>query len=380
MNIQNKFIGILTFLLSPIISFIFVIANYLRSKTLSNPFFLILTVSIFLSLINSVKVVESDLVLYLRQFELSKELTYLGYIFVNIKDPFFYSFNYIFYNFITTDFQFYIFSLSLLSYCFLLLSIFNFSKWIGLDYRFSLFSLLIAALFPQIFSFSAHLLRQFFAMSVGFYALSIYFLDDKKKIGIILLFISCLIHSSNLLFFSLLFLSFSPKKLFKLSFLITPIIVYLYSIVSIDNPLLGGFVRLKNITSGSAELDSVGTKVVIVCVIIILFNFGINRIIKPTQNKITLDRFFIFFNIVFFFFFVTNNSELSNRLIINIYLFWPLLFSYFLHSLKIKRLLIFPSLMFFSIFFSYNLFYGVWSYEDLEIILFPLKLLISNLS
>lgn len=375
MNTQNKFLAVLTFLLSPLISFIFVIVNILKSKAYSGHFFSILIVSVFLSLINSVKKIESDLLIYLKQFELSLELTYFEYIFVNIKDPIFYSFSYVFYHFISTDFQLYIFLLSFFSYCFLLLSIFNFSRWIGLDHKFSLLSLLFAALFPQLFSISAHLLRQFFALSVGFYALSTYFLYGKKKFGIFLLFISCLIHSSNLLLFSVLFLSFNFKKIIKWSFIIIPLIVYVYSVISIDNPLLSGFVRLKNLDAG-AELDSISLIPILLSIALVVINLIINSIKTLSLNKTIFDRFFYFINIIFFLFLVLGNTELSSRLLFVIYLFWPIILSAFLFNIKSKTSLIFPSLIFFLIIFSLNLFIGVWTYEDLSIIYFPLKNLI----
>lgn len=375
MNTQKKFLAVLIFLLSPVISFVFVTVNYLKTKTFSNPFFLIFVVSIFLGLINSVKVVESDLLFYLKQFEFSSELTYLEYIFFNIKDPIFYSFNYIFYHFISTDFQFYIFLLTVISYCFLLLSIFNFSNWIGLNYKFSFLSLIILALFPQIFSFSAHIIRQFFALSVGFYALSVYFKNDKKKIGIFLLFFSCLIHSSNILLFSIIFLSLTFKKLFKLSFLIIPLIIYIYTRITIDNPLLSGFVRLKNISAG-AELDQISLLPILLCILLVFVNLIINSKNNVTPQKIIFDRFFYFFNILFIFFLINNNSELASRLLYVIYFFWPIIFSAFLFKLKSKTSLIFPSLFFFLIIFLVNLFFGIWTYEDLTIIYFPLKNLI----
>ena len=124
------------------------------------------------------------------------------------------------------------FFLSVISYSFFLAAIFNFSNWIGLNYRLSILSLIVAALFPQIFSFSAHLLRQFFSVSVGFYALSLFFSGFKRKLAIFILFISCLIHSSNLLLFSLVFIGSPFKKLFKWSFLLIPVIIYLYSKIS----------------------------------------------------------------------------------------------------------------------------------------------------
>ena len=375
MNTQNKFLAVLIFLLSPIISFVFVISKYIKTKTFAKPFFLILVVSFFLGLINSVKVVESDLLFYLKQFEFSSELSYLEYILFNIKDPIFYSFNYFFYHFISTDFQLYIFLLTVISYFFLLLSIFNFSNWIGLNYRFSLLSLIILALFPQIFSFSAHIIRQFLALSIGFYALSIYFENTNKKLGIFILFISCLIHSSNLLLFSIIFFSLTFKKLFKWSLLIIPAIIYIYTKISIDNPLLSGFVRLKNISTG-AELDSIGLLPILLCISLIIINLIANSKNNLTPQKIIFDRFFYFFNIIFFFFLIIKNSELASRLLFVIYFLWPIIFSAFLFKLKSKSSFIFPSIFFFLIIFLLNLFFGIWTYEDLSIIYFPLKNLI----
>ena len=368
----NKYIPVVLFVISPLLAFFlaFIKALYNNSQRAFDVL-LLLTCSI-LGLINSGKVIESDLILYSQQFEFSSQLTYFEYLILNFKDPIYYSLNYFFYNLISTDFKLFLFFITFISYYFLIKASFNFARAVGLNYRFSIFVVILTALFPQIFSFSGHLLRQFLAVSFGYYCLSIFYFKQKSRWPVFGLILSCFIHSSNLLFIGLLFFKLKIKILLKLSLALIPLGIFFYSQLGSDNVIFNGFKRIKNLNSGSAELESISFSVLVLSAAFLLVNVIVNFYDKKNISKTIFDRIFILLTFIFLFFAFINNTELSIRLLPNLYFIWPIIYALFLNKIgaSVHLLLLFLIIIFGT--FVLSLLIGTWEYENLYLILFPM--------
>ena len=227
-----------------------------RVKSL-NPVIFILC--IILSLINYTKSIDGDLVLYLTQFNMADKYSYFEYLIFSFKDPVYYSFKYFFYNFVNSDFSLFLFSTTFISYWFLLKGVLNFASRFSIKIIDTLLIILLTAFFPQVFSFSAHLIRQFLAISIGFYALSEFYSKNHKK-SIFLLLLSILVHSSNLIFVLFFLYEFKVKKLIFYVIIFSVITGFLFS--SKFMFIFNGFNRINNLTTGGAILKPVSFLVV----------------------------------------------------------------------------------------------------------------------
>ena len=368
----NKYIPVFLFIISPLLSFFLAFIKVLYNNSQRAFDVLLLLTCSILGLINSGKVIESDLILYSEQFEFSSQLTYFEYLIYNFKDPIYYSLNYFFYNLISTDFKLFLFFITFISYYFLLKASFNFARAVGLNYRFSIFVVILTALFPQIFSSSGHLLRQFLAVAFGYYCLSIFYFKQKSRWPVFGLILSSFIHSSNLLFIGLLFFRLKIKILLKLSLALIPLGIFFYSQLDSANVIFNGFKRIKNLNSGSAELESISFFVLVLSAAFLLVNVIVNFYHKKNIPKTIFDWIFISLTFLFLFFTFINNTELSIRLLPNLYFLWPIIYALFLEKSGASvHLLMLFLIIIFGI-FVLSLLIGTWQYEDLYLILFPL--------
>lgn len=363
MKSNTKSLHFFLFLISPFLGFFSSIIDMISKKSNYGFNFLLIITCSLLGLINSKKIIESDLILYSNQFELSQEYSFFEYLVINFKDPLYYSTNYLFYHFISNDFSFFIFFLTFVSYYFLLKATYIFSNGIGLKNNFAIFAVILCALFPQLFSFSGHLLRQFLSISIGYYFISLFLFVKSSKYYAVILILSSLIHSSNLIFVPFLFFKSNIKSLFKYSIFISPLVFLIYSLLNSNSPLINGFRRLQNITKG-AELEPLSQSLIMLIIVMFFLNFINNYKIERSINKIIFDR--IFFFLIFLFFIFINNTEISSRLLPNIYFFWPIILSFFFKKIKFNSYGLLLSVIFILGIFIYNLNFGVWTYENLS--------------
>ena len=161
------FILTLLFLISPvscaIISFMlfFKYKNNFRYQILC-----LIFISLFLGLINSLKVLEGDLINYSNFFNTVPEFNLLAYTLVTGKEIVFNLFNYIIYYLTVGNFSIYVIIFTLISYFLLSISILRMHKALKWSNNSLLLSIGVAFLFPTLFSMSAHLVRQFLAASL----------------------------------------------------------------------------------------------------------------------------------------------------------------------------------------------------------------------
>lgn len=364
----------LLLILSPILSLFVAILDLTIVKRVKSLNSVIFILCIVLSLINCTKIIEGDLILYLKQFNMADKYSYFEYLIFSFKDPVYYSFKYFFYNFISSDFSLFLFSVTFISYWFLLKGVLNFASIFSIKITDTLLIILLVAFFPQIFSFSAHLVRQFIAISIGFYALSEFYSKNSKK-SIFLLLLSILIHSSNLIFVLFFIHKINVKKSIYYAIIFSVISSFFFSSKLMF--IFNGFNRINNLTSGGAVLKPVNFFVVFL--VSVFFLISVHLYIKENKNinKKYFLRSSIFLNFLFFSLVAINSSELSNRILPIIYLFWPFLVFMFLERLKITKLLKFIVFLI-LIMFVYNVEYGKWQYNSYDLVMFPVKRLLES--
>lgn len=369
MSSYLKPLSILILPLSPITALLISLIRVSFLKKNSSSGLEIFHLSFVLGIINARKLVESDLVLYSKQFEFAGEYGFLEYIILNFKDPFYYALNYFIYHFITDNFTIFLLLFTIISYCFLLKAADMFCRAFGLSHSQCLAALLVLALFPQIFSFSAHLLRQFLAVSIGFYAVAKYFFNSQKKLAILLLVVSVLTHSSNLIFVIFFMADLKVKNLIKWAILLVPIILAVFVFSISDSVLLNGFFRAKNLDAG-AELEAISPVVLLFLAVFMVINVIINRYTPYSNNKALFDRMFWSIIGLFLFFVFLGNTEVSNRLLPIIYFFCPLILVYLFFLIEMKFISQSLVIGLFLILFALNLQFGTWTYQDLGATLF----------
>lgn len=127
------------------------------------------------------------------------------------KEPVFFIFTYLMYYLTNGNVAIYLIISTVLAYTFFFTAIYKFFMIYTNNNSIIVFAILLAAFFPQLFSLSAHLNRQFIAASILLYAL-VMKLFYNKNIWLFQL-IAILTHSTTLLFVPLLYFKPLQKKL-----------------------------------------------------------------------------------------------------------------------------------------------------------------------
>ncbi|RIV34995.1 hypothetical protein D2V08_06420 [Flagellimonas lutimaris] len=170
--------------------------------------FLVILISTFLGFLNTTKKYESDLLTYFNEFQLAADLSFFEYLSSFGKDPIFYGAMYFFHW--VGNFQIFIFFFTFLSYYFFLKAIRLFYQKTANDKE-VFFAILFATLFFEIFSLSAHLVRQFLAFSILLYYLVNKVILEKNKWGYLI--VAVFTHTTMLFFLPLIFFPAVGKKI-----------------------------------------------------------------------------------------------------------------------------------------------------------------------
>lgn len=226
----------LLFLLSTIVPFVLVLPIVMValffvhiSGYKSNGLFLIICSSVFFSFLNFHRNIDSDLYNYYLFFEETRNRDFASFLsdtFISIRPS---EIIFIFYTKLLSSmisFRLYVFITTFLIYSFSLFAIhrlmllwFRIKLNVDLLHSYFLFYFLIVLNFSIFLSFTfsltGHLVRQYLAMSIVFYAIVLHV--DNKKSAIFFILISCLIHNSvlliSLLYFVSYYLSIRAKKI-----------------------------------------------------------------------------------------------------------------------------------------------------------------------
>ena len=345
------------------------------TKVLYQIYFLLLAV--YLGLINITKIPESDLINYYERFLMVKEYDFFSYILIMGKEPFFSIYNYLLYYLTNGNAQILILLSTAISYWFVLNAIFIYYKVLKANDSILMFAIVITVFFPQLFSLSAHLIRQFMAASILLYAYVQKFVLQKKVWYYLLT--AAFIHSTALLFIPLIY--FKPLRIiFKLHTIL--IIALILVVVSFGLPFISSvilhlfgrniityvFSRVTNADHPLEPLSLLSFLVLGISVFIVLVLQYSSTGKKLTNNfpgLVQLSNIFLFY--AFFILANIKTPEISVRFFFYTYFFFPLLVPLFFTFIKNNTQILRASFSFIMIlFFIYRLEYGTWQYATLN--------------
>jgi len=367
---------ILIFLLNPFLALV-IFGAYLNMNRKLRPdsyFYLFyFLLALFLSFINMTKVPENDLAYHSTQYLQAKNYSYSGYLDFIGKEVAFYSFNYWFNYFTGGSIKYWVLVLTFASYFPFFVAIHKFQKRVSPDSQYILFSVCLAAFFPQLFSLSAHLMRQFIAGG-----LLVYFLNEKLIFNSNkwwLAIIGTLLHSSSLILFALAYVWFLKERPNKRNFHYFLILFFILGTYQVVSQLLLPIFSDSMSVSYALTRASKDTKFdlgsfaainyfFIATLLYILFKEvyvkNLQKIISGVEhfgNIIVILTFFILINL--------QQSELSNRLFFYLCFFFPFIIPIALkrQSFSIIRKVLTLSII---LFFLYRLEFGTWTYDSIS--------------
>lgn len=366
---------ILIFILNPFCGTMILWLFYLLDSNQNKSYtLLVVLMSAMATFINLTKVPENDLYYHTGDYLMAGNLDYFPYLAYKTKEPFFYSFNYFCYHLTNGSVKVWLFILSFVSYLFMLLATVKILTKLKATKSQILLGIIVAVFFPQLFSLSAHLLRQFVAGAIFVYFAVDFIYYKQKKWWLPVL--GFLIHSSSIILFPLVFF----KKLgnFKNHFSINAfLLVVLLSYQMVAALLLkviggGGFLG-RLLQRGSADTTFDLGEFNVVNYILMLFMWFVAFIIlKRKDGYESENRHFVSIIFALSIFIIVNiqQSELSARMFFYLFFFFPLMLA-LLFTKKVKgyKELNFMISILFIVFFIYRLSHGTWTYAPLSSLL-----------
>ncbi len=368
-------IAILFFILNPILGIIIATLFAIQYKYDSNIINLIILISLLLGLINTTKGLASDMIVYEESFQIAKKTNLFQYILQFGKEPLYYLFMYFTSGVINMSFKLFVFLQTFINYVLFLVSIFKFQKKMDSSNITILFSIFLGAFFFELFSLSAHLMRQFLAASILLYYIVDYTLHNKNKWW--LLIASLLIHSTVFLFLPFIFLNTFKEKikirnLFILLIIIIPFFFIFEPLVSFLANNSPGVLAYIFIRLNEGNFEDLTGSVKSITLVINYTTLGLTFIYYFFSNS-KISGIYHFLNIliglIIFTILVINYPLLSYRYSFYIYFFVPFIIPLFLKMRLIKPFshalqIIILCILFFR--FGYKLEHGAFKYEKLE--------------
>lgn len=202
-------LSILLFLFNPLIGILFL--SYLCWKQQYNNLILIgLLIGIYCGLLNTTKILESDIAEYYQYFIDVPNHDFLSYIFSFNKEPLYYSCTYIGYYLFNANWNLFFISFTTINYLLLTLSIVKTAEALNIPKGTTLVGLFFMFLFFQEFSSIGHMVRQCLAESVVVLFFVLWYIQKKKKLWLALCAIA--IHTSSLPIIAVGFIPVLYKK------------------------------------------------------------------------------------------------------------------------------------------------------------------------
>lgn len=196
------FLCIVACLASPLLAFAVITLTIFATKPLNAKILLlplIVNLSVWLSLINSTKLPESDLLVYLDHYNALRGLSLIDLIEAQQHEILFHLFSWIAINYLLLSDAGYVFLLSNLFYLTLLIALYKY----GDQRQESIFKIIgvifFLALFPPLFSISAHIIRQVIAGAIA--TLALVNTTKTARSNLLLLSVATLFHTSAAVFF-----------------------------------------------------------------------------------------------------------------------------------------------------------------------------------
>lgn len=355
-------------------------SQYNSGKRIFYTFFFLL--ALYLGMINSTKVPESDLINYIDSYRNVKDSSFINYILIAGKEPAFFILNYIIFNLTGGSISLYLIIITSFSYFLFFIAIYKYFKAIKNNQHAIIFAILMAAFFPQLFSLSAHVMRQFLAASVVTYAIVQKIFYNKRVWPLLLL--AVFIHSTAIFFVPLLYWGIFKKRisiksigvLLILILIVGKLLPFLTNIIQNkfgDNFL--SYIFLRAVTANSLELEELSLLPFLVMGLLIMIILWVQHkkrnFFLSDSNKGIVHLGNIFLMFCAFILANLDQQELSLRFFFYIYFFFPLIFPLiFLAKTQELNFLRLSVSMLMILFFVFRLEYGTWQYTSLPQLLF----------
>ena len=366
---KNKFFGtiivILAFVINPFLSLLISVFFSFTQKSDYFNLLLIINVSLFLGLLNSTKLLDSDLINYHLIFTNVPQYSFIDFLQNYNKDYFFFGYTYIFYFLCGGSWEIYLTISTAISYYLILKSNFIIAKiYNSKNYLITFLIITIAFLYP-LFTHSAHLFRNFLAASFVFYFLVNYYIKNNRKLWLIL--VGFLTHASSWIFAIILIL---PNKHLNEKFknrFIPFLFLFLFLFLFFDL----NFIYQSNQAERIAyELASQSVSNVdrylyfIIILFLIFFTYKKTKTIKHDFNFYTLVVLFVIAIALLFLYF--GGSVIYHRYLLYSVMLCTIYLSIFIISNNKKTTPIIAAFLMILnlVAFSQNYQYGVWKYDD----------------
>lgn len=373
------------FVLSPFVALCLAFMQLLlSSKSKIDKYLVFAVISGFIGLLNIKKEPYSDFATYLEWYKLADSLSFKEYIWLIKKEPLFMALTYVVNRLTLGSESIYVFVLSFLSYFLLLESLSIFHRKLNFSKLSFFTSVLVLVFFPYIFLLSAHLIRQFLAISIMAVVMSSFLLN--RKFPIVSAMIATLIHSTAAIIFLLvavtrrwridifirIFVAFAGTIIgvFSVFIFFNSLHGYLYQI-----PLLG-YISYRVVNIGNSWTTS---NLGYLSFVVLLFNVSITTFCSlqssGNKNRYVIEVLAVINTCLLAFLLVNyKNTEIALRF--SYLSYFLLVFTIYIgHGLLRKKegLLasIFLTLML-PCWFVYKVNYGEWTYLDLQKLFYPL--------
>jgi len=348
----------------------------LKRNNVTDQLFIITLSSIF-GVLNTTKIPESDLIMYIDKFTMATQYSLLEYLSTQIKEPLFWIITYSIANITNANSNIYIFILTTVSYIFILNAVKKFydNKNKKIDKSFFVFMMFITISTPWLFGYSAHLIRQFLSFSIILFVLVNKVFYNKNSF--ILFLSSVLIHTSALLFLPLLYIKALRSKI-SLKHILIILIIYATSIfllVPLTQEIINTYgvnyytyllIRISNYEDLRLIHHSIFPRAFVIInliSLIVLYKIHIFDIKHSNYRYHFINILFI----VFFFLLLNFNTDLFHRYLIFYFFTWPLIIPQFL--IRTSYLNISARFLMLMIAFTYLVYQinnGTWNYTNIQ--------------
>ncbi len=355
-----------------------------KNKRKQNLVFWSLLSVVFVSLYNATKVPDSDLIWYTEYYLMAGDYDLISYLaqLTGGKEPLYQMIVYFLHIVGGNNVHFFVFSISAISYVFLLRALFLWKLEADVSDLNFMFAVMTLCFFPWTFALSVHIIRQFLALSIMLWAFFSYHGSYKKRY-LCFAISSVFIHSSVVIFVPLLFIKRIAQPI-KLKYLYVMIgVVASFSSIKQLGTIAQHYVKnsatLAHIAQKAAEGTHFETSLplsqFLFSVALVLFAFlsvyGINRRLKDVKF------FTLFLNmsliLLFFIMASSNYSEIQLRYNFYFWSFVPFFVIIYLNAINFRSYIKFCCMFSLFLFWNgYNMFLSSWTYTCAnEFFLYP---------
>lgn len=367
-NLLITLLNVVLYLINPFIATITSLLFSIIIKSRYSIKILIINISLFFGLLNATKFIEGDLFAYHNYFINGPQKSLIDFLSQFQADYLYYFVTYIAYFILFHSWELFIILITFFSYLFIFKSAeIILSRAKGIKTIDIILGLLIVAMFYPLFSFSAHLVRNFIAAAIILYFVTNYFFKNKNLWYFLPITIS--IHASATMFIISYFVpkKMSFKNIMRMLFFIMLFLLAIFILLELlgygifEN--LYVYSRIVNYSGFKTLLSFQDTINILLVTIFIIFFSRINKINILTTE---LSRYLLFLIIILSIgYALSSNPVIEGRILFyNYFLGIPLFLTVFIRRGMFFRIVNMIILCIFTVFFIQNLLYGTWIYID----------------